>query len=505
MRRFFFVFCLFVLCVLTVFAQSFGSVDNADTETETIVDDERGFSAQVDIDIDVFRLSSAAFTDAKSRNRRADYFLIDNYPFGGLNILDDTNAVFGYNGSWYGGKLTLNKNGLGGIKAWVSFLDGKIKISAGDDIGYSYADAQGADAGLRVYDDHLRSNNSGVHDEDDKTIDSNKNPDNITQDKGLLVEFDFQPVKIALAGGGNFEDIVKNMGSFMNSSEKTDGGNVTPLYGHKLQYGVNVGSEIADGFAKINAAYIFQSVKKETLYIYDIFFGKYPENPYAHVMHHLFGVYAGIYPFRNDTLGITLGYAGIFTQNLAEFGPLNSKTAAPTVFKNGINLNARYQNDTLTIKTDHNVSFWFDRNRKIFYLYRPNSALMKDYGLDAETSAESDVSDVMHLFIWNGIGASYRFTPLLQGSVYVRNLIRIDTAPEYSMINDYFALELKSIFSIGENVEAYAGLTYNMTLRSVSKSLAERVGEFKEGIPAQATIDTLHTIQIPVGVTIKLR
>jgi hypothetical protein len=227
-------------------------------------------------------------------------------------------------------------------------------------------------------------------------------------------------------------------------------------------------------------------------------------SPYAQVNTHLFGAYASVYPFQNDTLGITVGYAGTFMQNLETFGALDSEAAMPSVLKNGINLAARYKTDRLTIKTDHNVSFWADKNYKIFYLYNPNAQYSKDYGLLAKTNVPSHVSDVNHTFIWNGIGASYHFNDLIEGSVYVRNLIRIDETPEMKMLNDYFSLELKSIFRPHKNVEAYAGITYQLTSRSVSKSLATEVDEFEHG-EARDTTDVLHRIQIPIGVTVKLQ
>ncbi|MDR2521217.1 MAG: hypothetical protein LBC72_01505, partial [Spirochaetaceae bacterium] len=194
------------LCVRGVWAQSFGQVANDKQESEFEANEERGFTAQVDIDVNLFQFTQERFSDAKQRNtnnKRIDKDYITNYPFGGFNILDDTNVTFGYNGDWYGGKLTVNSGGLGGIKAWAGFFENKLKISAGNDIGYGYADSQGADAGLRVYDDNVRiGKDDGYTNAGWETVDSNKNPDNISQDKGILLEFDLAPLKIALAGGG---------------------------------------------------------------------------------------------------------------------------------------------------------------------------------------------------------------------------------------------------------------------------------------------------------------
>jgi hypothetical protein len=496
---------LLAMGFVSAFGQSFGSVDNEKADTETIVDDAKGFTAQVDIDTSLIQMTATTYSDAKLREKRTDSFLIDNYPFGGANILDDTNAAFGYNGDWYGGSLSVNSGGLGGIKAWIGFLNNRIKISAGNNIGYSYADSQGADAGLRVYDDNTRTNNDGKNDADDETVDSSKNPDNITQDKGVLLEFDFDPVKIAIAGGGNISDLAKNIGSVMTALNSPNYG-AEAVYGHSFQYGLNAGSKIGN-YAKLNAAYIMQSVKDETKYEYKQQINTVVAvRPDAEVWNHLFGVYGSYYPMGNDTLGITLGYAGVFTKYLDEFYQLSTpgKTAMPAVFKNGINLTARYKTDKLTVKTDHNYSFWSDKNYKIFYLYKPDAQRMKDYGLLAKANDASDVSEVSHSFLWNGIGVTYKFTDVIEGSVYTRNLLRTDETPEYKMVIDYFSVEFKSTFRFSPNVEAYAALVYRYTGRRVSESLARLTGEFGTSAPKETT-DSVNMFQIPIGLTVKLQ
>lgn len=218
---------------------------------------------------------------------------------------------------------------------------------------------------------------------------------------------------------------------------------------------------------------------------------------------HLFGVYGSYYPFGNDRLGFTLGYAGTFTKNLDEFS-VDSKTAMPAVFKSGVNLTARYQTDKFTVKTDHNFSFWQDKNYKIFYLYKPDAQRMKDYGLLDKNNDASDVSDVSHTFLWNGLGASYKFTKTLEGSVYTRNLLRIDETPEYKMAIDYFSVEVKSTFRLGANVEAYTALVYRYTGRTVSESLPAILNEFGPNAPKETT-DSVHMFQIPIGFTVKLQ
>jgi hypothetical protein len=495
MKKLVFYCGVLVCCSWPVFAQSFGSVDHDKAETEITVD-ERGFTAQVDIDTNLLQMTQTRFSDAKERYKRTDSFLIDNYPFGGFDVLNDTNVAFGYNGGGFGGNLSINSGGLGGVKAWLSFFNNKLKISAGNDIGYGYADSQGADAGLRVYDDHVRTNNDGQNDDDDNTVDSSKNPDNITQDKGILFELDLDPVKIAFAGGGNMIDFSQSIGSLMAAS------NNDPIYGHNFQYGVNIGGKIR-GLAKVNGSYILQADKDETQYEYNAKVDRIiATGADAETWNHLFGLYASVYPWENDRLGITLGYAGVFTQYLEEFST-DSETAMPRVFKNGVNLTARYKTDKLTIKTDHNYSFWSDKNYKIYYLYKTDAQRMKDYGFLDKRNAASDVSDVTHSFLWNGIGASYKFTPVIEGSIYTRNLLRTDETPEYKMTISYFSLELKSIFRFHPRVEAYTGITWQYTGRTVSESLAAVLGEFGANTP-RGTSDFVNMVQIPIGFTVKL-
>jgi hypothetical protein len=288
------------------------------------------------------------------------------------------------------------------------------------------------------------------------------------------------------------------MGSVMSA------GNNDPLYGYNLQYGINIGGKIGD-IAKVNGAYILQAAKSKSSYEYNAASNKIiAKAADAETATHLFGAYASVYPLGNESLGITLGYAGVFTQYLEEFS-VDSKTVMPQVFKNGINLTARYQTEKLTIKTDHNYSFWSDKNYKIYYLYKTDAQRMKDYGLLAKSNDSSDVSDVSHTFLWNGIGASYHFTPKIEGSIYARNLIRTDETPEYKMVIDYFSLELKSTFRLHPSVECYAGITWQNTGRITSESLSTDLAEFGTDVPGKETTDAVNMIQIPIGFTVRLK
>jgi hypothetical protein len=482
-----------------LYAQTFGSVDNAEADTEIEVDTEKGFSAQIDIDTNLFGMTQTTFSDAKDRFHRTDYFLADNLPFGGFNVLDDTYVGFGYNGGWYGGNFSVGSGGLGGIKAWVSFFDNKFKITAGNDIGYGYADSQGADAGLRIYDDNAAPGTAV----DKTTVDSNKNPDNITQGKGILFELDFDPLKIAIAGGSNLTDFATNMGSTGVDN------NMDPTYGLEFQYGVNIGGKIGgvdSPFAKVNAAYVLQYKKDKTKYEAQPGGDQYATSPGAETQTHLAGVFAAFYPARDDTLGITVGYAAELTQYLKEYGQYNTEAVMPQVFKNGINLTARYKpSEKLTLKTDHNYSFWTDRNYRIFNFFKPEENTLIDYGTEkAPLGGAGYSSNVYHSLLWNGIGASYIFTPVVEGSVYARNLLRTDKTPEFTMTNDYMSLELKGTFRFSPSVEAYCGINAQYTLRTVSEDLVVLSHEYLKGTPAEA-VDSVFALKIPVGFTVRFK
>jgi len=483
----------------TVYAQAFGSVDHDKAEIIFDIDDTRGFTAQAGIDTNLFQTTSATFSDYKERFLRSGYSMVNNYPFGGINIFDNTNLGFAYNSSWYGGNVSVNSGGLGSIKAWIGFWNNKLKISAGSDIGYSYADSQGADAGLRVYDDSVR--NTGEGEKENETIDTSKNPDNITRDQGVLLELELAPIKIALAGGGNFADMAKDQGSVMMVRTATY--RQSPVYGHKLQYGMNIGGKIGN-IAQINGSYILQSIKDETLYEFNQTIQKIvPKQADTEITTHMFSLYTSVYPFRDNTFGITLGYAGVLVEYLKEFSA-NSKTVMPRIMKNGVNLTAACTVGKFTVKTDHNYSFWEDKNYRIFNLHKPYVDL-KDYGLKSADTNAADFANVSHSFIWNGIGVIYEFTKVIEGSVYMRNLIRIDATPGYRMMNDYYSVEVKSTFNFSPMVQAYTGFVFQFTGRVTSKDLSLDVSEFAPGFTAKQTNDTKTAFRFPIGVKIKLQ
>ena len=494
-RKFILLIFSFSVFLMPAAAQMFGEVEHGTEDAEIGIDYDRGFTAQVETTSNLFQMTDVFFSDAEERDRRTDYRLINNFPFGGTSVINGAVVRFGYNADWFGGAFSLNHSGVSGVKAWAGFFNNRLRVTAGNDIGYSFADSQGAPAGLRIYDDHVRNVKEG--EAENPAVDSNKTPDDITGGKGILLELVFDPFKIAIAAGGNLADTGKVLmvrtGAFTQEA----------VFGHSLLYGINIGSKLGE-LGKINAAYIFESAKNESQFTYnsaaDAIIAIRPD---AHIMTHQFGLFGSVYPFMDDSFGITVGYAGILVNYLDEFS-VSSMTIMPQVLKHGINFAARYRTGNLTIRTDHNYSFWIDRNYRIFNLHKPNVDL-RDWGLVSADTIAGNWGDVRHSFLWNGFGVSCRFTPSFEGSVSVRNLLRIDETSQFDMLNNYFAVELRSVFYFGSSVEAFMGIVFDHTSRSVKETLSAQVGEFPSAFTPRDTSDTRFMVQIPVGLKVKLQ
>ena len=489
-KRFAFLLALFVVCLVPVYGQVFGEVGR-DADDAIDVDYERGFTAQVELESRLFEMTDVRFSDAEERDRRTDHTLINNIPFGGTDW-GGTHVRFGFNVDRFGGAFSVNRNGLGDVRAWVNFLDGRLRITGGNDIGYSFANTQGGN--LRVFDDHVR--NVGEGEAENPRVDTYKSPDDITGGEGVLIEVMLDPITIAIAAGG----LVDTGRVLMTSSGVWT---QEAVFGHSIRYGLNVGGRIGD-IARVNVAYIFESERDETQFTFNHAAGEVVAiRPDAHIMTHQFGLFGSVYPFRNEALGITVGYAGVLVRYLDEFS-VDSETIMPTVLKHGINLAAQYRLGNLTVRTDHNYSFWSDRNYRIFNLHRPHVSLA-DHGLASRGTIADSFADVNHSLLWNRVGVSYRFTDVFEGSVTVRNLLRIDETPQFRMLNNYFLVELRSNFNLGSSVDVFVGLDFDYTMRTTSAELSDRVGEFPAAFEVRDTRDTRLRVGIPIGLTVRLQ
>ncbi|MDR3131450.1 MAG: hypothetical protein LBU18_07875 [Treponema sp.] len=456
-------------------------------------DDARGFTATADVDANALEIKSSNYSNFDERQYAHGTTSI-MYPFGGFNYKDDTNVSFSYDGGFYGGKLSLNDlaedngDGVGGVKAWVMPFGPVLKISAGTDIGSGYADSLGADPGMRIY-------NGGIP----SAWDANKNPDNITQDKGLLLEFNIAPVMIAMAGQYHASQVlsleIPNSGhsGWIDVDQRSYG------------YGMRIGSEIGS-IGKVNVSYINQYTNiGANNYRVNRNNEAVPAVADAKTGLHMFGAYASLKPLENFSFSI--GYNGIYTKYLDEFysGAVMVKTLLPQIFQNAVNLNIRYTGIQKTmLRTDHNISFWHDSDYRIF-----NVPGWENNGLNSE-SLGSDYADVNHLLLWNGFGGAYEFSNKVKFDFYMRNLLRRDTAfqksgSEYVRITDKVVIDAKTFFNLHKSVELYAGITFENMITISSKDInAQIANKFTTGTEPKSTTDTETVIKIPVGIKIRL-
>jgi hypothetical protein len=130
---------------------------------------------------------------------------------------------------------------------------------------------------------------------------------------------------------------------------------------------------------------------------------------------------------------------------------------------------------------------------------------LRDWGLVSKDTVADNWSDVLHSFLWNGIGISYRFTQILESSISVRNLLRRDETPQLKMLNNYFNVELRTTLNLGSSVEAFMGLVFDYTSRNTNEALSAQVGEFPGAFTPKETSDTRLMIQIPLGLTVRLQ
>jgi hypothetical protein len=458
-------------------------------------EEERGFTATVDFDTNALLLRKKSYSDEADRQFAHSITTIENFPFGGFDYLEDTSVVFKYDSPYYGGNLTLDdKDGIGGIKIWVKPVS-LFKITAGNDIGAGYADSLEADPGMRIY--------TGVTPEE---WDASRDPDNITQDKGILLELLPGPFTLAAAGQYyNGSNLSLDVDSTQNEHTKW-----VDVSQQEYGYGARVGYQIGE-WGKANASYVGQySNVGSNNYRLNRDNQAVPGFANSEVFTHMFGVYASMTP-PVEGLAFSLGYDAVYTRYLDEFyrgGTEMIKTLVPSVYQNGINLNLRYKGiRKLTLRTDHNYSFWTDRDYRIFGLSGRGN-----YGLESTVEGEALVN-VDHRLLWNGLGAAYEFTDVFKLSLYLRNLYRSDTAAQsggdaWQITRNKFVVEATATYKIGASVELSAGVTFETTRTFMSKEVSGQLGgqgSFTTWASPREITDVETVIKIPVGITMKLQ
>ncbi|GHV89129.1 hypothetical protein AGMMS50267_14890 [Spirochaetia bacterium] len=275
--------------------------------------DLNGFEINIDLDVNAFELRQEEKSDVEQR-RGAGNFKPQTiaWPFGGYNLNGDTNLYLTYTGERFGGTFGLSVEDdywvkSPALKAWAKPFGDWFKITVGKDIGSGYVDNLDADPGMRIY--------YGVTQA--KWADT-KDPDNITQDEGVLLESFFAPVTIAMAGRYYDPTVFPiALNSNVPNRTKDEWEYVDQV---KFSYGARVGSEIGS-FGKVNASYIIEysnwaSSNQQDYYGVDSNNDVVAKRADAEVMDHLFGVYASLTPLTD--FGVSIGYNGIITKYLAD-------------------------------------------------------------------------------------------------------------------------------------------------------------------------------------------
>jgi len=481
----------------------------------------KGFDVEINMDADAFRLEDVAKSDEDKRAqgpRNTGRTIA--WPFGSYDWDGDTTATLSYDGGFYGGAFGLGLSApdsagnfaprISALRAWIHPMK-YFRITAGLDIPSEYADNLDADPEMRIYSGVTQAN-----------WDESRQPDNITQDRGVLVEGFLGDLTLAFTGRYYIPSLFSVS---LNQSDPPETRNtryakmeqVTYAYGARAGYRIGA-------VGTVNASYIAEYANNSGQnYTRDTEGNVVPNTGRAEITAHLFGVYASLTPLRD--LGVSLSYNGIFTQYVDEIfsGPdlVNSnwhKTALPQVYRQAVNLNARYKGvPGFTFRTDNNISFWTDKDYTIFdlALAEPN------IGTLTETQG-AGYADVAHLLLWNGLGIAYAFTPSWRIELYAYNLYRRDTATglvnnidrEFAFTRNKISGELKGVWQPTEAVEASVGVAVEHMLTTTSADVhrhitgptgSNRADYFTVAQNVKETNDTRFVVRIPLKLIVKMR
>jgi len=404
----------------------------------------------------------------------------------------DSYMKFGYEAENFGGYFRLNPLTIfqPQVNVWAN-IGHMFRVTAGNDIESLYADPLEADPDFRVY-----NGRSTV----DSPWDAGVNTDNITHSEGLLCEGFFGPVTAALTGFV----FGPNQPEFHKDTQNSE--NISISDTRQFRVGGRLGYEMGN-WGKANVSYSLAYYRKGGQYT--ALNGElFPTtDATAETYTHYLGVFASLTPLEN--LGVTLGYGGVFTKYLDEFRVSASmvETVQPLVMQNALMLNARYTNlvPGLTLRTDHNYSFWMDKNLL-------SLAAIQGWG-DRTYSSKSlwpNAADVSHELLWNGIGVGYRMTELIGMELYARNLYRRDHSlttggEEFTLERNELSVEPKIVFSLGLMTKLFVSVEIIHYTQSTSKDLNYAgANQFRGGRDnAVETKDTELKIRIPVGLTMQ--
>jgi hypothetical protein len=426
-----------------------------------------------------------------------------SFPFANLDWLsDDSNISMGYQSSWFGGKYTFKKTNIasfGAAQGWVKFgvEDVYLKIIAGNDNDFTYADPLGADPGLRLYTGGTTVKDWQAH----------ENPDNITLGEGIGLSGFFKGFTLDLAASEYTATPQKTQTPKTNTVNEY--GNTEDL---SYQFGGRIGYA-AGGFAKINASYISEYDQSASKYGWNSGGAIVPNSADAERRIHRGGIFATLTPVKN--LGATLGYSANITQYLDEYYSAagNLETTFPLIWKHAVNLNARYNGlfrGKIRLRTDNSMTVYKDKNYSVFDVSNAAWTLDYNYRSDGKNYAE-----IQHFFLWNGLGVEFDLAKIKNRKImlafYGRNLLRIDQArsniieQQYMFSRDELKLDLQLKYYFSDNTSVFVGLRFQDLITTRSKDLTGQSKEYfvdSIKLPGDAYETTDHetAFSIPVGI-----
>jgi hypothetical protein len=468
-----------------------------------------GFTASIAVSAEAFNLSNQTFERSDIRQSSAqDHIVLQSFIYN-MNFLDAASAYLGYNGNHFGGKFGFRPQVVSGgtytygglVHAWVRF--GLLRFTLGNDIETIWTNELGADPGLRIY--------------NGSTWNSFVKPENITGSNGFLITANLKPVTVALCAG-DF------LSAWNPSTRITNGANndneFKDRYDTSFRYGAHIGYEI-DGLGKVNASYSLAGKIIADKYRPQSDGELVPRDPDSRMFDHLFGLYANLSLSAN--IELTVGYNGLINSMLKEYYNAAARDMVeigyPSVFINGVNLNARWKvDDRLIVRTDNCLTFWQDKNYDVFGSGQSNWNKNTDIKEVSDTFAA-----VNHFVLWNGVGVDYPITDKLLGTLYLRNLYaRYSSsgwAPaqttrqdvDYSLMRDQLHVKLRLTYRFTPQAEAYIDLIFeNLTtgrsldLNTQSLLFFQDMVHNKKPVPV-ATTDNDTVFRIPIGITLSLR
>lgn len=470
-----------------------------------------GFKATIDTSADIFSLTNRTFDRPDIRVADAQNYTIVSWLLSNRNFSDAARASIEYNGAYFGGRFgfqpQFNDQGMTTfgalVNAWVRL--GFLRVSLGNDVGTGTADSLGADPGLRVY--------------NGDSWNSYTNPDNITEGNGLLAEASFGQLRFAFAAG----DFIKGV-KFTNRIEGSNNENeYQARFNVSYRYGASAAYDLGD-FGVLSTSYI---IKEKTIAeAYEIkgqnSADLVPFQADAQVFDHAFGIYASRLRLSDD-ISLTLGYNALITSYLREFwnpigGGAMVETGFPLVFHHAANVMARWNvSDRISLRTDHNLTFWQDKDYDIFETGQANWNL----NLGPKSRADS-MAMISHIVLWNGIGMSYAITEKMSWSIYARNLLSSYSASgftpaantgkqEYSFVRNQMQLNLGLGYSFNQLASVSVSVVIENMITSRSRDLNSLSNNYfvstvgGQPVVPVGTVDNEFVVRVPIGITLHLR